>query len=574
MNKKPGKRTILNLPQEVPDNIHLTITTGIISLAAALSAVAFLFITNFIFSKTYLIFVTRSKSYFVAASFLLISATSLLVGYLLNVISPEAAGSGIPQVKTAYWKELGYMNWKNVLVKFIGGAISIGGGNSLGREGPSVFIGSGVASNLDGLMGRPRQKRQGAAIIGAAAGLAAAFNTPIAAVTFAIEEILGDLNSRYLGRVVLSSVVGAFVVYAILGRQPAFALPSVDNVSWIHYLIVPIVALIASLAGIIFQTGVLEWRGRLNKQKRIPKWLLPLFGGIITWIIGTIIFLETGKISVFGLGYNDLSSALNNQLEWKIAGLLVVAKLLATMAGYSFGGCGGIFAPSLFIGGLSGYFLGGLASTWIPLTPADHIVLAVVGMSACLGAIVQAPLTSILIAFEMTHQFSLVPGLLLGAIISQATARFVSHLNFYDALLVQDGHELHKVKPPQDLRGWQNLPLSAVANPKPVFLEDFSIKAMQELVDRFPYNFFPVIEKGVLTGIVSRQDLVDGIKTGTRPMQKKAVICTPGETIHEASQKFITHSVSLVLVGDSKSGKVSGLLTLHDLIRAQASWHS
>lgn len=574
MKKKPGKKTILYLPQEVPDNIHLTITTGIISLAAALSAVAFLFLTNFIFSKTYLIFVTKSKSYFVLASFLLISSTSLLVGYLLNVISPEAAGSGIPQIKSAYWKELGYMNWKNVLVKFFGGALSIGGGNSLGREGPSVFIGSGVASNLDGIMGRPRQKRQGAAIIGAAAGLAAAFNTPIAAITFAIEEILGDLNSRYLGRVVLSSVVGAFVVYAILGRQPAFELPSVENVSWIHYLIVPFVALIASLAGVIFQIGVLKWRGRLNKQKRIPKWLLPLFGGIITWIIGTIIFLETGKIGVFGLGYQDLSNALNNQLEWKIAGLLVVAKLLATIAGYSFGGCGGIFAPSLFIGGLSGYFLGGLASTWMPLTPADHIVLAVVGMSACLGAIVQAPLTSILIAFEMTHQFSLVPGLLLGAIISQAIARLFSHLNLYDALLVQDGHELHKVKPPQDLRGWQNLPISAVANPKPVFLEDFSIKSMQELIDRFPYSFFPVIENGIITGIVSRQDMVDGIKTGTRPLQKKAIICSPGETIHEASQEFIAHSVSLVLVGDPKSGKVSGLLTLHDLIRAQASWHS
>lgn len=574
MNDKVGKRTILYLLQKFPDNIQLTITTGIVSLAAALSAVGFLFITNFIFSKTYLIFVTKSKSYFVLASFLLIASTSLLVGYLLNVISPEAAGSGIPQIKTAYWKELGYMNWKNILVKFFGGALSIGGGNSLGREGPSVFIGSGVASNLDRIMGRPRQKLQGAAIIGAAAGLAAAFNTPIAAITFAIEEILGDLNSRYLGRVVLSSVIGAFVVYAILGRQPAFSLPSVDNVSWIHYFLVPIVAVIASLAGIAFQIGVLSWRGRLNKQKRIPKWLLPLFGGIITWILGTIIFLETGKIGVFGLGYQDLSGALNNQLGWKIAGLLVIAKLLATIAGYSFGGCGGIFAPSLFIGGLGGYFLAGLASIWIPLTPADHIVLAVVGMSACLGAIVQAPLTSILIAFEMTHQFSLVPGLLLGAIISQAIARFFSHLNFYDALLVQDGHELHKVKPPQDLRGWQNLPLSAVVNPKPVFLEDFSIKAMQELLDRFPYTYFPVIEKGILTGIVSRQEMLNSIKTGTRPGQKKAIICPPEQTIHEASQKFIAHSVSMLLVGDPQSGKISGLLTLHDLIRAQASWHS
>jgi chloride channel protein, CIC family len=571
---KLGKKTILNLPKELPDNIQLTITTGIISLAAALSAVGFLFLTNFIFSKTYLIFATRSKSYFVVASFILISSTSLLVGYLLNVISPEAAGSGIPQVKTAYWKELGYMNLKNVLVKFVGGVLSIGGGNSLGREGPSVYIGSGVASNLDGLMGRSRQKRQGAAVIGAAAGLAAAFNTPIAAITFVIEEILGDLNSRYLGRVVLSSVAGAFVVYAILGRQPAFTLPSVDNVSWIHYLIVPIVAIIASLAGVIFQMSVLKWRGGLKKQKRIPRWLLPLFGGIITWILGTIIFLETGKIGVFGLGYQDLSNALNNHLEWKIAGLLVVAKLLATIAGYSFGGCGGIFAPSLFIGGLSGYFLAGLASIWIPLTPADHIVLAVVGMSACLGAIVKAPLTSILIAFEMTHQFSLVPGLLLGTIISQAIARFAGELNFYDALLVQDGHELHKVKPPQDLRGWQNLPLSAVANPKPIFIEDFSIKTMQELIDKFPYTFFPVIKNGIPTGIIARQDIIDSIKTGTMPVQKKAIICTPGQTIHEVSQEFITHSVSLILVGDPISGKVTGLLTLHDLIRAQAALHS
>lgn len=253
---------------------------------------------------------------------------------------------------------------------------------------------------------------------------------------------------------------------------------------------------------------------------------------------------------------------------------MIVAKLLATIVGYSFGGCGGIFAPSLFIGGMSGYFLGGLAGIWIPLTPADHIVLAVVGMSACLGAIVQAPLTSILIVFEMTHQFSLVPGLLLGAIISQAMARLVSNLNFYDSLLIQDGHELHKIKPPHDLKGWQHLPLSAVATPKPVFLEDSSIKSMQELLDQFPYNFFPVMEKDILTGIMSRQDIIDCIKTGIKPIQKQAVICSPEQTIHDASKAFINHSVPMVLVGDPGSGKVTGLLTLHDLIRAQSSWNS
>jgi CIC family chloride channel protein len=178
------------------------------------------------------------------------------------------------------------------------------------------------------------------------------------------------------------------------------------------------------------------------------------------------------------------------------------------------------------------------------------------------------------IVFEMTHQFSLVPGLLLGAIISQTVARFADDLNFYDALLVQDGHELHKIRPPQDLKGWSNLPVSAVANPAPVFLRDFSSTKIQELISRYPYSFFPAIENGIITGIVSRQDLIDSIKTGIKPVQIKAVICTPEQTIHTVSQKFIAHSIPLVLVGDPRSGEVSGLLTLHDLIRAQASLNS
>jgi CIC family chloride channel protein len=136
-----------------------------------------------------------------------------------------------------------------------------------------------------------------------------------------------------------------------------------------------------------------------------------------------------GKIGVFGLGYRDLSNALNNNFEWKIGGLLVCAKLVATIASYSFGGCGGIFAPMLFLGGMSGYFIGGLAAHWIPLTSADRIVLSAVGMSSCLGAVVRAPLTSMSIVFEMTHQFAFVPPLMSGIIISQAFSRFAGKLN-------------------------------------------------------------------------------------------------------------------------------------------------
>jgi CIC family chloride channel protein len=574
LKEKFKKIAVFHFPKGVPENVSMAIQTGVLSLLAGLSAVLFLFMTNLLFEKTYLAFAGRSTVFFLLASFLVILGTSTLVGLLLNVFSPDAAGSGIPQMKSAYWKELGHLKIKPVLIKFVAGILSIGGGNSLGREGPSVFIGSGVASNADGIFGTPKRGRRGAAVIGASAGLAAAFNAPLAAIAFVIEEVVGDLNNRYLGRVVLSSVIGAFVVYALLGRQPAFSLPSIENVSWLHYLIVPLVAFVASLAGVVFQRLTLGWRQRLKKQMRIPAWLLPVLGGLLTWVIGCGVFLGTGKLGVFGLGYQDLSSALNNHFEWKVAGIMIGAKLLAMIIGYSFGGCGGIFAPLLFVGGMSGYFLGGLARLWIPLTPADQIVLAVVGMSACLGATVRAPLTSILIVFEMTHQFSLVPGLLLATIISQATARLAGKLNFYDALLVQDGHELHKIHPPVDLNSWQNLPVSAIANPAPVMLDSLDEAEMRQKLDRYPFNSFPLLKEGRVKGIVTRQQMQQAVLAHGIPEIHKAALCHPEQTVREIGSKFLESSAYVLVVVDKGSKDIRGIITLHDLIRAQAAIHN
>jgi len=571
LKEKSKKFAIFQLPKSIPENVSMAIQTGILSLLAGLSAVLFMFMTNLLFEKTYLWFAGRSTMFFILASFLVIISTSTVVGLLLNVFSPDAAGSGIPQVKSAYWKELGHLKIKPVLIKFVAGILSIGGGNSLGREGPSVFIGSGVAANAAGVFGTPKRGRRGAAVIGASAGLAAAFNAPLAAITFVIEEIVGDLNNRYLGRVVLSSVIGAFVVYALIGRQPAFSLPSIENISWLHYLIVPLVAFVAALAGVVFQRVTLRWKLRLKRQKRIPAWLLPVLGGLATWIIGCGVFLATGKIGVFGLGYQDLSNALNNNFAWKIAGVMIVAKLLAMIVGYSSGGCGGIFAPLLFVGGMTGYFLGGLARVWIPLTPADQIVLAVVGMSACLGATVRAPLTSILIVFEMTHQFSLVPSLLLATIISQATARFAGKLNFYDALLVQDGHELHKIHPPVDLNSWQNLPVSAIANPTPVMLSSLAEDEMREKLDRFPFNSFPLFVDGRIKGIVTRQQMQQAVLDHGVPEIYKAALCYPEQTVREIGSQFLESSAYVLVVVDRETKAIRGIITLHDLIRAQAA---
>jgi CIC family chloride channel protein len=562
---------IVRLLQKLPDNVRQVTQTVIISLAAGLSAVGFLFMTNLLFSLTYVQFALRSKLFFAVASFVLIIGTSILVGFLLNVFSPEAAGSGIPQVKVAYWKELGQMEPRTAVIKFVAGVLSIGGGSSLGREGPSVYIGSGVASNIAGAMGTPRRERRAATLMGASAGLAAAFNTPLAAITFAIEEITGDLNSRYLGRVVLASVLGAFMVYAILGRQPAFSLPAIENVSWLQYLFVPLVAAVASLAGVAFQRVTLFLRDKQKKMTSVPAWLRPGFGGLITWILGLSIFLSVGKLGVFGLGYQDLSSALNNNFEWKIAGIMVAAKLLATIASYGFGGCGGIFAPMLFIGGMSGFFIAGLAGTWIPLTPADHIVLSAVGMSACLGTVVGAPLTSLLIVFEMTHQFALVPALMLGLIVSQAMSRLSGRLNFYDAALVQDGHDLHKIRPPLDLQSWHNLPVSAIVNPRPVIIQNLDPKKLREVVDKYPYNAFPVQIDGRLRGILTRQRILESLLRKESPEVQNVVTCFPDQTVRDVGDKFMESPINVLVVVSRESGAIQGIITLHDLIRAQAS---
>lgn len=170
----------------------------------------------------------------------MIFAASLLTGWLLNFFAPEAAGSGIPQGKVDFWKEFGHAPRRIALVKFLAGAVCIGGGQSLGREGPTVQIGSNLSSTIAGLLGVSKQNCRAASAAGAAAGLAAAFKAPLASVAFVLEEIIGDLNSRSLGPVLLAAVIGAFIVHAMVGPQPAFLLPHIGEPTWHAYSLMPI----------------------------------------------------------------------------------------------------------------------------------------------------------------------------------------------------------------------------------------------------------------------------------------------------------------------------------------------
>lgn len=555
----------------LPKQTRRILRTCIYGLCAGLAAVFFHLAIHWVYTFTYHEAAEKPAAHFLIITFLVIISTSLAVGYLLNTYCMEARGSGIPQVKMAFWKEFGYIPFRVVWVKFLAGVLSVGGGCSLGREGPSVQLAGGLASNMAGTMGEPKQNRREACIAGAAAGLAAAFNAPLAAVTFVLEEIIEDLQSRFLGSVLLASVIAAFVVYAIIGKHPAFTLGEVGTPTWIVYLLIPFVAAIASLVGILFQRSTLRLRRMRKDFQHVPLWVRPAIGGLITWILGAGVFLWSGHLGVFGLGYEDLSAGLTNQLGWKIAVVLLVTKLIATFCCYGFGGCGGIFAPALFFGGMCGVFFSGILGTTMHLTSGDQILLAVVGMSACLGAVVKAPITSIMIVFEMTHEFDIIPGLMLGTLVSQAVGRSLARRSFYEELLIQDGHNLENVRPPRDLQSWLQLPVSAIANFQPVLLESLQLDHLSQFLKKHPYQCFPVIQDNKPMGVLTRQEAEKALAENRPPKLEAVSFCYPSQIIRELQMLLIESKTGIVLLQDQPNGKVLGLVTLHDLLRAEVS---
>jgi CIC family chloride channel protein len=557
--------------RKIHGKARIVISICLFGLVASLASVGFQLAINWVYRFCYQNQAGGGFMRFAGISLAVIVGTSLIAGWLLNSFCPEAAGSGVPQAKLAFWKEFGYAPKRIAWIKFLGGILSIGGGQSLGREGPSVQIGSNLASSLAGFLGVPKQSRRAASAAGAAAGLAAAFNAPLASVAFVLEEIIGDLNSFFIGGVLLAAVIGAFVVHAIIGAQPAFELLRIDEPTWRAYLMMPLAAALAAGVGVLFQRACLRLRAKTAKHRVFPKWSHPLGGGLATWAIGIGVFALTGRLGVFSLGYDDLSDALAHGMVWPLAAILLLGKLAATIISYGLGGCGGIFSPNLFFGAMCGICVGGLGSRVFNLTASDQVLLAVGGMSACLGAVVQAPVTSILIIFEMTHQFALIPGLMLAGLVSQLIARSINHSNFYEAVLLQDGHQLEHIIPPRDLRTWQNLPVSAIAHFQPVVIDESTGGELRNLLEKHPYGSFPVVENGRLKGTASRAEIKAAIAESRPVTLKPAITCRPDESIREIQNRFIEAANGLMVLSESPGGRVLGVVTLHDVLRAQVS---
>ncbi len=562
--------TLLN---KLPAQTRGVVLTCIYGAVGSLVAVAFHHAIGFIFDQIWDPLAELPKPEFwkfAAISFGVISTATLISGFLLANFAPDAAGSGIPQLKLAYWRDMGVMPFKTIWVKFIAGAVSVGGGLSLGREGPTVQMAGGLASWIGARLGVVKFERRTAAACGAAAGLAAAFNTPIAAVTFVLEEIIEDLNNRAIGRILLASVTSAFCLYFLSGNDPSFSINFSGDFNWHLYLYGPFAAFFASLVGVAFQNSSLAWRRRIKSHSRMPGWSRPWVGGAITWAAACLIFYYFERLGVLGLGYDDLNDSLTGSLTWGVCLALLAAKFLATVASYSWGGCGGIFAPTLFLGAMTGAAFAGLADIPLPMTREEQIVLAVVGMSSCLGAVVRAPVTSILIVFELTHDFSLVPLLMLSAIISQATSRWLCEDNFYAQVLADDGILLDKHMGHRDFAHWNRARVSTFANFKPVLVSSLEAETVQAILDRSQHHTYPVSdEAGRIQGVVERDDLIRLVATGEEPNVHPATTASPDTTIGEIQRQLVEAPLNIVILVDETRQTAIGIFTLHDLLRAQ-----
>ena len=552
----------------IPTDIRGYFKPFLYGLVGGLAAVGFQLGINFLQWLLWTRLSTIATGSFLLVSMITILGTSLVAGLILTYVSRDAAGSGIPQIKIAFWRDFGYLPFKVVLAKFFAGMITIGGGCSLGREGPTVHIAGALASNIAGMLGVAKQGRRAALLSGAAAGLAAAFNTPLSAITFVMEEIVEDLNNtRFLAQTLVAAVTATFVAHVFLGADPAFVIPSVGHLSWILVLLVPPAAALAALAGVAFQKGTLIWRDRIKNIDGVPRYLKPVVGAGINWVLGIMVFLWIARLGVFGLGYQDLESILRSQVLGLHVLVLLIAKLAATTAVYAWGGAGGIFSPTLFFGAATGFVFSAVCAPIFHLTQSDQLALTVAGMSACLGSVVRAPITSILIVFEMTHQFDFVPLLMIGTIASQAVSHLFCSTNFYSEVIERDGIELERHIPPRSLASLHNRPISTVANFTPVFARSTRQEEVEKLLDEFPYQEFPLLIDGRLVGLLSRNALLGGHTV--EQAQKPGETVHPDATIREAVSKMIDKSASLLVVVSQPDGTPIGIVTLHDIMRLQ-----
>jgi CIC family chloride channel protein len=535
--------------------LALTILIGIL---AALAAVLF---TLAIKGTTHLLFgMAPSHLRFI----LVPTLVSLLTGFLLAKFFPEARGSGVPQTEAAYHLQQGEIPLRVALGKFLTGVLCIGSGHSMGREGPSVQIGAGIASSLGRWFGLSPARIQSLVPVAAAAALSAAFNTPVAAVLFALEEIIGDMNASLIGSAVAASVTSVIVERSILGNQPIFRVPEYHLVHPAELLAYAGLGIVGGIVSLAFCKGLLRLRALflwLPPRTRIYQ---PAVGGLIVGVM--LIFFP----QVLGVGYEYVDQALNGGLLLRMLFLLCLAKLVATIISYASGNAGGIFAPSLYLGAMAGGTVGVLVHRFAPFPTGDPGAYALVGMGTLFAGIIRAPMTSVFMIFELTQDYQILVPLMVANMLSFMISKHYQPKPVYHALLEQDQVHLPGPATRFPLGTWRARDI--MTTEIKLVPPDGAVVDVWKFVVETGAPAVLVGERDELQGLVTRENLEKAVRAGKGATPVALLVERDWKHVHpdhpvELALERLRHSSGLLpVLNRSHVHRLEGVITVDTLM--------
>jgi len=493
---------------------------------------------------------------------------SLTMGILLYRFFPNARGSGVPQTKAALFAGNGFISLRTVLGKFFCTATTLASGIPLGREGPSVQVGAGIGSVLGRWLGLRPEKVKALIPVGAAAAIAAAFNTPMAAVLFSLEEVMGDMHAPILGSVVLASATSWAVMRLLLGNNPLFQVPQYTLVHPLELAIYALLGIVGGFLSVAFTRLLLGMRKFFLHLPMRTRWWHPVVGGVTVGLMGWMV------PQVLGVGYTYVGSALNGTMALKLMLLLVVLKLIGVTVSYASGNAGGIFGPSLFLGAMLGGAIGIVAHGLLPGYTATPGAYALVGMGALFAGIVRAPMTSVLMIFEMTRDYAVIVPLMIANLTSFFISSRFQKEPIYEALAHQDGIHLPSHSTREELN--QRTVAQVMRKTLEILPAEMLVLDVIEQTRASKLHAWPVAEKDYFLGMLTTETLGSAFVDGRKEQPLKDLVETlqvphlhTDHPLHLALERMSTYHLDVLpVVHRADIHKLEGVVTLPDVLNA------
>ena len=558
------------------DSSVMLITSLIVGIGAGLGAVLFRRLIDWIHNFAYSDIAGIFAEWYPLHLIIIPALGGAIVGPLVYYFAREAKGHGVPEVMEALELRGGKIRPRVVVVKALASSVCIASGGSVGREGPIAQIGSALGSFVGQTLKLSEERVRTLVACGAAGGIAATFNAPIAGAVFALEVLLRRFGSVYFGAVVISAVTADVIAHYFEGDSRTFLTPEYTMQSPWELLLYTLMGFIAALAAVGF-SRLLYFSEDIWNLIRIPEPTKPLFGGILLGLLGIVSYQIDGFPRVFGVGYETIENTLFSQLTLQVTFGLLLLKLVATTLTLGSGGSGGIFAPSLFMGAMLGASFGQIAHTIFPEIVAPSGAYALVGMAAFFGGVAHAPITAILILFEMTGDYQIILPLMLSTVLSTIVAKNLSPDSIYTLKLKRRGVELSEDTQAIDLMQGVTAEIAMNCETEAVPL-DLPLVELMSTFSSTHYHALPVVQNETeLVGLITINELDQLRSKGTLESKTIADILTfnnpatirPHEPVWMALRHLEDQGEGCVpVVSETGKNILLGVLRRIDIIRA------